>query len=216
MYKLIVDVMKNNLQLNKPSRVEIQTEFKIGDVIEMNYDVPKGPLKPGIFKVTNIICNMLVFPHENMLELDSIDNTYDSLYPNKKTILIFEEVVRDRIISLNNNKMNSFTIVRYRNEFVSLEDDGERLRVIDSDGTYISYLCDINDLSKDDVHIRIGEFIQAVDCRFARVIALYLQTIIGDDDIIDIISGGNLVATKEKYGEDFVNRIGDVFLIIAE
>lgn len=108
---MLVNVIKNKNDINKPDLTEIETLFMISQMIKLKYDTPKtntscgysqktinSSVNIGEFKVTDIFCNMLVYPHENMIELESQDEVFDELYPREKIMLIFENTVVNRLV----------------------------------------------------------------------------------------------------------------------
>lgn len=112
--KLNVKVIKNTNDTNKPDTVEINTIFSIGQKIDLKYDLNKkkticsyGSISTenktteniGTFEITDILCNMLVYPHENMIELKSLDEKFLSLYPNSEYMTVFENVVLNKLVN---------------------------------------------------------------------------------------------------------------------
>lgn len=112
LYSITVPVLKS-AGVNKPDRVEIQTPFLPGQEITLEYDLPRrSPVvvgyaaiweppvekRKGQFKVTEIFCNMLVFPHENMIIVESLDPAFDRHYPDRKAMVLFESTVLKRIV----------------------------------------------------------------------------------------------------------------------
>lgn len=98
---------------DKPDKMTVYSPFSVGQVIQIEYDLPSskkwepvgyadatlrpGGVAMGEFMVTDISCNLLVYPQINMIELQSLDYIFNQVHPNARTMLIFEDVVLKRL-----------------------------------------------------------------------------------------------------------------------
>lgn len=106
-----VDTLKNQGDDRKPNKMDVSCPFSVGQVIQVEYDLPKhkvyggysslnylpGGSAVGDFIVTDIICNLLVDPPVNMIELQSLSAEFNKTHPNDRTMLLFEDVVLKRL-----------------------------------------------------------------------------------------------------------------------
>lgn len=108
---LTVDTLKNMGDDNKPNKIDVYCPFEVGQIIHMEYDLPKrmksmgyagaglsaGGKAIGQFIVTDIFHNMLFYPSMNMIELQSIDDAFNKIHPDARTMQVFEDVVLKRV-----------------------------------------------------------------------------------------------------------------------
>lgn len=108
---ITVSTIRHENDLNKPDKTTVYSPFSIGQVIQLEYDLPKqknytgysnfflrpGGVAVGSFIVTDILHNLLVSPRMNMIELQSLDHTFNQVHPKARTMLIFEDVVLKRL-----------------------------------------------------------------------------------------------------------------------
>ena len=84
---MLMKVLKSVAASDKPEIVEITTAFNIGDTFKMEYDwCKRKPAMNGyimewhkdtaVFKVADIVCNMIINPHEVWLRLTSDDESF--------------------------------------------------------------------------------------------------------------------------------------------
>lgn len=106
-----VNTLKNQGDDRKPNKMDVSCPFSVGQVIQVEYDLPKhkayvgysslnhlpGGSAVGDFIVTDIVCNLLVNPPENMIELQSLSSEFNQIYPDARTMLLFEDVVLKRL-----------------------------------------------------------------------------------------------------------------------
>lgn len=127
---------------NAPEKIEIDTPFSIGQMLNVEYDLPRklqwsaysraievSPGKAlGVFKITDIYRNMLVNPNFTMIELTSRDETFDKLYINDKTFLIEEDVLLKRHKTFSRDMTVDDVIVdaSRRSEMISSDKTTER------------------------------------------------------------------------------------------
>lgn len=107
---LTVDVMKRQGADNIPNKVDISRPFSVGQIIQVEYDLPSqlrysgyshcgrcpGGVAVGSFMVTDILCNSMINPPINMIELQSLSEEFNAIHPNDRTMLLFEDVVIKR------------------------------------------------------------------------------------------------------------------------
>ena len=85
---MLLKVLKSVNASDKPEIVEITTAFKIGDTFKMEYDwcKRKQAMNGYIlewhkdiaeFKVKDMVCNMLINPHEVWIRLTSDDELFN-------------------------------------------------------------------------------------------------------------------------------------------
>lgn len=108
---ITVATMRHEGDTDVPDKMTVQTPFSVGQVINMEYDLPKNPswaaynhyqdghagVRVGQFIVTDILHNMLVYPRMNMIAVQSLDADFNKLYPNDRSMLLFEDVVLKRM-----------------------------------------------------------------------------------------------------------------------
>lgn len=108
---LSVNTIKNQSDNGKPDKMDVSCSFSVGQVIQVEYDLPKhkayagysslnyltGGSATGDFIVTDIVCNLLVNPPENMIELQSLSSEFNQIHPDARTMLLFEDVVLKRL-----------------------------------------------------------------------------------------------------------------------
>lgn len=106
---MVVKTLRN--RADAPETAEINTPFEIGQVIDLEYDLPDKQVRTaysgyailpggkalGSFEVTDIVLNTLVNPNFTMIEVQSRDEKFDALYPDSKTMLIDEGVIMKRL-----------------------------------------------------------------------------------------------------------------------
>lgn len=105
-----VDVVKNDGDMEKPEKKEVSCPFTVGQVVELEYDLPKkmrwtGNLAShasagkavGTFMVTYVAHNMLFSPGKNMLEVQSLCEEFNKVYPQERTMMVFEDVMLQRM-----------------------------------------------------------------------------------------------------------------------
>ena len=105
---ITVDTMKFQDDEKKPDKIDVQCPFVVGQVVHLKYDLPRnhsyavdyaGYRPPeqrkaiGPFMVTDVLCNMLVNPPMNMIGVQSLDDTFNRLYPQDRHMLLFEDVI---------------------------------------------------------------------------------------------------------------------------
>lgn len=84
---MLMNVIKCVGNSTKPVMVEMDTEFKIGDKFKMEYDwckrqqgmngyIAEWHKDVAQFEVVDIVCNMVVNPHEVWLRLHSLDEKF--------------------------------------------------------------------------------------------------------------------------------------------
>lgn len=84
---MLVNVIKAAGDLTKPNKVEMNTEFNIGDKFKMEYDwckrvqcvngyIPHWHKDVAEFEVVNIVCNMLINPPEIWVRLRSCNKEF--------------------------------------------------------------------------------------------------------------------------------------------
>ena len=105
-----VDTLKVQGDDKKPDKMDVSCPFWVGQVIRVEYDLPKqrvyggysslydfpGGVAMGEFMVTDVMCNLLVDPPKNMIELQSLSPEFNRIHPNDRTMLLFENVVVER------------------------------------------------------------------------------------------------------------------------
>lgn len=147
---ITVTTIKHENDFNKPDKMTVFSPFSVGQVIQLEYDLPRGKkwrpvgyadatLYPGgvaigTFIVTDIVHNLLVSPRENMIELQSLDHTFNQVHPDARTMLVFEDVVMKRLkessldkqISVATNRVADSMSSRLKNQSVKNEDEKER------------------------------------------------------------------------------------------
>ena len=108
---MCVSTMKVVGDTQNPNKMQVMCPFSIGQVIQVEYDLPKmlsgsaysqgmgytSGKCVGDFMVTNVICNMLVFPHTNMIELQSLSDDFNKVHPDSRTMLLFENAILMRM-----------------------------------------------------------------------------------------------------------------------
>ncbi len=110
---ITVSTIKNENDINKPDKMTVYSPFSVGQVIQLEYDLPRdkqwkpvgyadailrpGGVAVGNFIVTDIYCNLLVNPQINMIELQSLDHTFNLAHPDARTMQVFEDVVLKRL-----------------------------------------------------------------------------------------------------------------------
>lgn len=111
-----VRTMKVQGDTDKPERMEVTCPFSIGQVIDLEYDLPRKRAYSGYssasfssrgkavgqFMVTDVIHNLMVSPRMNLLEVQSLCEEFNKLYPRERTMMVFEDVVLKRL--KNNTK----------------------------------------------------------------------------------------------------------------
>lgn len=116
---LSVHVLKHADDVDKPDVVETKSPFVVGQILDIEFDLRHvdqatgyaerrhGPCgkETGEFMVSDIVSNLLVYPPINMIELQSLSDKFNKLYPDERTMLLFEDVVlkrlKDRVPSLD-------------------------------------------------------------------------------------------------------------------
>lgn len=105
---MVVKTLRNRAEA--PETTEISTPFMVGQVIDLEYDLPDKQVRTaysgytilpggkaiGSFEVTDIVLNTLINPNHTMVEVKSLDEKFDALYPDSKTMLIYEDVIIKR------------------------------------------------------------------------------------------------------------------------
>lgn len=95
----------------KPDRIEVPCAFSVGQVVNLEYDLPKRQQHTGYsgitfvprgkavgqFMVTDVIHNLLVQPSINLLEVQSLCEEFNKLYPQERTMMVFEDVLLKRM-----------------------------------------------------------------------------------------------------------------------
>lgn len=96
---MCVSTMKNVGDTQNPDRTQVKCPFIIGQVIQVEYDLPKksSGRSVGDFMVTNIVCNMLFSPNTNMIELQSLSDAFNKIHPDSRTMLLFEDIILKRM-----------------------------------------------------------------------------------------------------------------------
>lgn len=111
-----VRTMKRAGDSTKPNKVEVPCAFSIGQVVNLEYDLPKkvgyagyncslrsfipGGKAVGQFMVTDVIHNLMVFPTMNLLEVQSLCEEFNKLYPHERTMMVHEDVMLKRMKDL--------------------------------------------------------------------------------------------------------------------
>lgn len=84
---MLMKVLKSVNASNKPDTIELESAFNVGDTFKMEYDWCKRyPAMNGytlewhkdvaVFKVKDMVCNMLINPHEVWIRLTSDDELF--------------------------------------------------------------------------------------------------------------------------------------------
>lgn len=84
---MLMNVIKVAGDSSKPDKVEMDTAFSIGDKFRMEYDwckryqgmngyIPSWHKDTAEFEVVDIVCNMLINPHEVWVRLRSCDENF--------------------------------------------------------------------------------------------------------------------------------------------
>lgn len=85
---MLMKVLKSANASNKPDTIELESAFNVGDTFKMEYDWCKRyPVMNGyklewhkdiaVFKVEDMVCNMLFNPHEIWIRLTSDDELFN-------------------------------------------------------------------------------------------------------------------------------------------
>lgn len=113
--KVTVRTVKNVGDMEKPDKVEVACSFAVGQVVNLKYDLPKTPWfdsasqqgylpggkAVGQFMVTDVVHNLLVQPSTNLIEVQSLCEEFNELYPQKRSMLVFEDVMLERMKELD-------------------------------------------------------------------------------------------------------------------
>jgi len=108
---LTVRTMKVQRDMEKPDQMEVACPFSIGQIINLEYDLPRKTAYTGYssasftprgkavgqFMVTDVIHNLMVSPGMNLLEVQSLCEEFNKLYPRERTMMVFEDVVLKRM-----------------------------------------------------------------------------------------------------------------------
>lgn len=106
---LTVSTLKRYDDVDSSNLVKVKCPFSVGQVLTLEYDLPhklqwKGHIcakassgvKIGQFIVTDVLRNLLVYPRMNMIELQSLDKEFNSIYPTQRTLVVFEDLALKR------------------------------------------------------------------------------------------------------------------------
>lgn len=93
-----------------PDKIQVTCPFSIGQIIDLEYDLPKkgssgyshriaysSGKSIGEFMVTNVVCNMVISPMHNMIEIQSLSDAFNSVHPNSRTMLLPEDFIVKRM-----------------------------------------------------------------------------------------------------------------------
>lgn len=107
--------------------------------------------------------------------------------------------------------------IGWSNGFITLEPSGSRMNILDSDGRFIDYLYDSNDFSQDECKRYLSSFKKEVlTCKKAETTFLALKKVCKPGYFEDIDFDTEPGELKLKYGCDWVNRIGDKYIVVKE
>ena len=105
--KIIVPTMKHIGDDRVPDVLEVETPFSIGQELDFEYDIHnkmqraqgyfRGSKDIGHFKISGIFANMLISPPKTMVEVESLDERFNRIYPTQKTMVIEQESLLKRI-----------------------------------------------------------------------------------------------------------------------
>lgn len=112
----------------------------------------------------------------------------------------------------------------YQNDLITLAFDNERFIILDSDNKYIDYLFDINNTTNPLIKA------QAYVDKFSKPIAEHNSTVTTNllKDLLSNIKEIHQLSIEphamktdlqnlyKEFGEEFVNRIGNIAIIIKE
>ena len=104
------------------------------------------------------------------------------------------------------------------NDFVSIckSPDG-RMNIYDSDGNFIDYLYDKGSLSKKDEEKIFNEFYEKVlSCDTAKQVILGLRKFCENGYFWDTDLDVPKEELVKEYGQEWVNRIGDKYIVTRE
>lgn len=84
---MLINVIKTEGDISKPDAIEMDTKLKIGDRFTMQYDwcskicgingnKVNWHIGTAEFTVSNMVCNMLLFPHEIWVRLHTQDSDF--------------------------------------------------------------------------------------------------------------------------------------------
>lgn len=108
---ITVDTLKGQGDTRKPNKMDVSCPLSVGQIIQVEYDLPKqwkytgyahkdfrsGGVVVGKFMVTDVVCNLLVDPPMNMIELQSLSAEFNQIHPDARTMQLFEDVVLKRL-----------------------------------------------------------------------------------------------------------------------
>ena len=110
--KIVVPTMKHIGDDRVPDALEVETPFSIGQELDFEYDIHNkmqraqgyggwttfsGSKDIGHFKISGIFANMLISPPKTMVEVESLDERFNRIYPTQKTMVIEQESLLKRI-----------------------------------------------------------------------------------------------------------------------
>ena len=110
--KIVVPTMKHIGDDRVPDALEVETPFSIGQELDFEYDIHNkmqraqgyggwttfsGSKDIGHFKISGIFANMLISPPKTMVEVESLDERFNRIYPTYKTMVIEQESLLKRI-----------------------------------------------------------------------------------------------------------------------
>ena len=110
--KIVVPTMKHFGDDRVPDALEVETPFSIGQELDFEYDIHNkmqrapsfggwttfsGSKDIGHFKISGIFANMLISPPKTMVEVESLDERFNRIYPTQKTMVIEQESLLKRI-----------------------------------------------------------------------------------------------------------------------
>lgn len=150
---MVVKTLRN--REDAPETAEIKTPFEIGQTIDLEYDLPAqkyysgysslqfrpGGKAVGSFEVIDVVLNTLINPNLPMIKVKSQDEKFNALYPDSKTMLIFEDVVikrwknRDAVLTEEANKGASGRIEDDIPAIIESFTPGQRLLELDTHKT---------------------------------------------------------------------------------
>ena len=110
--KIVVPTMKHIGDDRDPDALEVETPFSFGQELDFEYDTHtkmqlaqrhggwtafSGSKDIGHFKISGIFANMLISPPKTMVEVESLDERFNRIYPTQKTMVIEQESLLKRI-----------------------------------------------------------------------------------------------------------------------
>lgn len=125
----------------KPDRMDVPCAFSVGQVVNLEYDLPHkkgysgysllsfipGGKAVGPFMVTDVIHNMMVYPSMNLLEIQSLCEEFNKLYPQERTMMVFEDVMLKRMKNLDGSLEQKIESATER----SAQNDQRDMKILD-------------------------------------------------------------------------------------